>query len=38
MGGSNMEEAITWAKQCPRPMPVPSNLEIRLLYEPADFG
>ena len=34
----SMEEAIEWAKRCPNPMPGPSDLEIRPLYEPEDFG
>lgn len=29
----NMEEAILWAKRAPNPMPVPSELEVRPLYE-----
>jgi len=28
----DMEEAIAWAKRCPNPMPVPSEIEIRPLY------
>ena len=34
----NMAEAIEWAKRCPNPMPGPSELEIRPIYEMADFG
>ena len=34
----NMAEAVEWAKRCPNPMPGPSELEIRPLYEMADFG
>jgi hypothetical protein len=34
----DMEEALAWAKRCPNPMPGPSELEIRPLYEMADFG
>lgn len=34
----DMEEAVAWAKRCPNPMPGPSELEIRPLYEMADFG
>jgi hypothetical protein len=34
----NMEEALTWAKHCPNPMPGPSEIEIRPLYEADDFG
>ncbi|HPG21820.1 MAG TPA: YciI family protein [Amaricoccus sp.] len=33
----DMEEALAWAKRCPNPMPGPSELEIRPLYEMADF-
>ena len=35
---ADMEEAIAWAKRCPNPMPGPSELEIRPLYEIEDFG
>jgi hypothetical protein len=34
----DMEEAVAWAKRCPNPMPGPSEIEIRPLYEMADFG
>ena len=34
----SMDEAVEWAKRCPNPMPGPSDLEIRPLYEPEDFG
>jgi len=34
----SMDEAIEWAKRCPNPMPGPSELEIRPLYEAEDFG
>ena len=34
----SMEEAIEWAKRCPNPMPGPSDLEIRPLWESEDFG
>ncbi|TFI57625.1 YciI family protein [Sphingomonas parva] len=34
----DMDEAIAWAKRCPNPMPGPSELEIRPVYELADFG
>lgn len=33
----DMEEALAWARRCPNPMPGPSELEIRPLYEEADF-
>lgn len=34
----DMEEAVAWAKRCPNPMPGPSELEIRQVFEAADFG
>jgi hypothetical protein len=34
----DMEEAVAWAKRCPNPMPGPSELEIRPVFELADFG
>ena len=34
----DMEEAIAWVKRCPNPMPGPSEIEIRPLYEMADLG
>jgi hypothetical protein len=34
----DMAEAIEWAKRCPNPMPGPSELEIRRVFEAADFG
>jgi len=34
----NMAEAVAWAKRCPNPMPGPSELEIRPVFEAADFG
>ena len=33
----DMEEAVGWVKRCPNPMPGPSEIEIRPLYEMADF-
>lgn len=33
----DMDEAVAWAKRCPNPMPGPSELEIRPLYELADL-
>lgn len=32
------EEAIEWAKRCPNPMPGESEVEIRQVFEPEDFG
>jgi hypothetical protein len=34
----DMAEAVEWAKRCPNPMPGPSELEIRPVFEAADFG
>jgi len=34
---ADMEEAVAWVKRCPNPMPGPSEIEIRPLYEMADF-
>jgi hypothetical protein len=34
----DMEEAVAWAKRCPNPMPGPSELEIRQVFEAEDFG
>lgn len=33
----DMAEAIDWVKRCPNPMPGPSEIEIRPLYEMEDF-
>jgi hypothetical protein len=32
------EEAIEWVKRCPNPMPGPSEIEIRQIFEAEDFG
>jgi hypothetical protein len=34
----SIEEAVEWARRCPNPMPGPSDLEIRPLWESEDFG
>jgi hypothetical protein len=34
----DMAEAVAWVKRCPNPMPGPSEIEIRPLFEAADFG
>ena len=34
----DMDEAVEWARQCPNPMPGPSELEIRPIFEAEDFG
>ena len=33
-----MEEAVEWVKRCPNPMPGPSEIEIRPVFEAEDFG
>jgi hypothetical protein len=33
----DMDEAVAWGKRCPNPMPGPSEIEIRPLYEMADL-
>jgi hypothetical protein len=33
----DMDEAIAWVKRCPNPMPGPSEIEIRPVYELSDF-
>jgi len=35
---NDLDEAIDWVKRCPNPMPGPSTVEIRELYEMEDFG
>ena len=34
----SMDEAIEWVKRCPNPMPGESEIEIRQVFENADFG
>jgi hypothetical protein len=34
----DMDEAVAWVKRCPNPMPGPSEIEIRPLYELADLA
>ncbi|VXB43225.1 conserved hypothetical protein [Luteimonas sp. 9C] len=34
----DMDEAVAWVKRCPNPMPGPSEIEIRPLYEASDFS
>jgi hypothetical protein len=34
---NDIDEAVAWVKRCPNPMPGPSEIEIRPLYEVADF-
>jgi hypothetical protein len=33
----DMDEAVAWVKRCPNPMPGPSEIEIRPLYEMGDL-
>ena len=35
---ADMDEAVAWAKRCPNPMLGPSEIEIRPVFEAADFG
>lgn len=35
---ADMAEAVEWVKRCPNPMPGPSEIEIRPLYEMVDFA
>src|SRR5215216_2733194 len=34
----DMDEAVEWVKRCPNPMPGPSEIEIRPIFEDEDFG
>ena len=34
----DMEEAVEWVRRCPNPMPGRSEIEIRPIFEAADFG
>jgi hypothetical protein len=34
----DMAVAVEWVKRCPNPMPGPSEIDIRPVYEMADFG
>ena len=34
----DMDEAMQWAMRCPNPMPGPSEIEVRPLYEAEDFA
>ena len=34
----DMDEAVEWVKRSPKPMLGPSEVEIRPLFEPADFA
>ncbi|MEJ8573483.1 YciI family protein [Microbaculum marinum] len=34
----DMAEAVEWVKRCPNPMPGPSEIEIRPIFEMEDFA
>jgi hypothetical protein len=34
----DMDEAVAWLKRCPNPMLGPSEIEIRPVFDMADFG
>ncbi|HEX5145498.1 MAG TPA: YciI family protein [Conexibacter sp.] len=34
----SLEECVEWVKRCPNPMPGPSEIEIRQVFESEDFG
>ncbi|WP_309646443.1 YciI family protein [Phenylobacterium sp.] len=34
----DMDEAVEWVRRCPNPMLGPSEIEIRPVFEAADFG
>src|SRR3954469_18930391 len=34
----DMAEAVAWVKRCPNPMPGPREIEIRKIFDMADFG
>lgn len=34
----SMDEAVEWVKRCPNPMPIESDIEIRPVFSPEDFG
>jgi hypothetical protein len=34
----SIDEAVEWLKKCPNPMEGESEVELRPLFEPADFG
>ena len=35
---TSMEEAVEWVKRCPNPMLTDSEIEIRRVFDAADFG
>ncbi len=34
----DMDEAVAWVKRCPNPMPGPSEIDIRPLFDMAEFA
>ena len=34
----SMDEAVEWVKRCPNPQPEDSEIELRPVFEAADFG
>ena len=34
----SLQEAVAWVKRCPNPMRTDSEIEIRQIYSPEDFG
>ena len=34
----SIEEAVEWVKRCPNPMPTESDIDIRPIFGPEDFG
>jgi hypothetical protein len=34
----SIEEAVEWVRRCPNPMVTDSDIEIRPVFEPEDFG
>lgn len=35
---SSMEEAVSWLRRCPLPMPGRAEIQVRPLFEASDFG
>ena len=38
LNAKSKEEVIEWMKRCPNPMPTDSDIEIRPIFAPEDFG
>ncbi len=34
----DLDEAVAWVRRCPNPMPGPSEIEIRPIFEMSDFA